>query len=141
MTVRRAVAIAIRSPDRPGQILLVRRPPDDDDLPDAWGLPAASLRPAESSQDAALRAARDKLGIHVAIHAELNRGSTPRRAFTLDMTLFDATLLDGQPAVPQPVPGVTQYADWTWGSADQLRPAARRGSLCCRLYLEHSSAP
>ena len=134
--IRRSVSLAIRRGEEPGAVLVVQRPPDDPDLPDQWGLPAASLAPGESWQDAARRAARDKLGVEVEIGDELRRGSTPRTRYTLEMRLFEARIVAGTPAVPQPVPGVTQYRAWRWGSADDLRPAAGQGSLCCRLYLE-----
>lgn len=136
--VKHAVSLAIRRPSGPG-LLLVQRPPDDPDLPNAWGLPAASLEPGEGWAEAAARAARDKLGIEVRLGRELNRGTLERRDYTLEMRLFAATIEDGEPAVPQPAPGVTQYRDWRWGEAAELAPAAHRGSLCCRLMLEAPS--
>jgi methylated-DNA-protein-cysteine methyltransferase-like protein len=131
----RSVALAISRPGRPRKLIIVRRPPDDLDLPDGWGLPAASLRPGETSDAAALRAARDKLGVVVELGPEINRGSTLRGRTRLEMRLFRATLRAGKPHVPQPVRGVTQYTAWRWDTTDALRPAADRGSLCCRLVL------
>ena len=116
-------------------VLIVQRPPDDADLPDAWGLPAASLRAGEDWEAAARRAAREKLGVEVDIGPELNRGAIQRAGYTLEMRLFQATITTGAPAVPQPFPDVTQYQAWRWGTAADLQPAADRGSLCCRLYL------
>jgi 8-oxo-dGTP diphosphatase len=134
--IRRSVSIAIGGSD--GRLLLVQRPPDDEELPDAWGLPAASLGPGESWEAASRRAAREKLGVEIEVGPELERGTTPRRGYTLEMRLFDARITAGEPAVPQPFPDVTQYADWRWGEVGDLRPAAERGSLCCRLCLEHA---
>ena len=55
--VKRSVALVIRrAPDDP-RVLLVQRPPDDEDLPDTWGLPAGSLRPGESWTEAVARSA------------------------------------------------------------------------------------
>jgi methylated-DNA-protein-cysteine methyltransferase-like protein len=136
-----SVALAISRPGRSRKLIIVRRPPDDPDLPDAWGLPAASLRPGETWDAAAFRAARDKLGIAIDVGPEINRGSTRRHRTRLEMRLFRATLRAGKPHVPQPVRGVTQYAAWRWDTADALRPAADRGSLCCRLALESPAAP
>jgi hypothetical protein len=132
----RSVAVAIRDATRPGALLLVQRPPDDADLPDAWGLPAASLRAGESWVDAARRAGRDKLGVELEVGTERNRGTTRRGDTRLTMRLFEATISRGEPHVPQPVPGVTQYTAWRWGAAAALDDGARRGSLCCRLQLE-----
>ena len=49
--------------ERPEGLLLVRRPDDDEDLPGAWGLPAATLAEGESEEDAVRRAGRDNLGV------------------------------------------------------------------------------
>lgn len=133
--LRAAVSVAIRSPERAGEVLIVRRPPDDGELPDAWGLPAASLRGDEAWEAAAERAARDKLGVRVAIEREVNRGRIERRDHVLEMRLYTAKIADGTPVVPQPHPDVTQYTDWKWGRSEDLVPAAEKGSLCSRLYL------
>lgn len=133
--LRQSVSLAIRSPDHPGDVLIVRRPDDDDDLPGAWGLPAASLRGGEDWMAAAERAAREKLGVPIAIQGEVNRGRIERREYVLEMVLFKATLGDGVPMVPQPHEHVTQYTDWRWGRSEDLVPAAEKGSLCSRLYL------
>jgi 8-oxo-dGTP diphosphatase len=142
VTIKRSVALAIRDPASPHRVLLVQRPDDDDDLPGAWGLPAASLLDGESWEEAVKRAGRDKLGVRLDPGSVLGSGSTGRADYRLDMRLYSARLLEGKPEVPQPATGVTQYQAWRWGAADELRPAARRGSLCCRLFLEaHPDTP
>jgi len=133
--VTRSVALSITHPGAPGVLLVVRRPPDDDDLPDTWGLPAASLRDGESWTDAAHRAARDKLGIAIALGRELSRGSLPRTGRRLSMRLYAAHVRSGTPHVPQDIAGVTQYVALRWSLADILETGAERGSLCCRLQL------
>jgi hypothetical protein len=72
------------------------------------------------------RAGRDKLGLEV----------RPVRSVGVDgfMTGWEAELLAGEPAVPQPGPH-TQYAELRWGDPSELVPAARRGSLCSRVLL------
>jgi len=132
--IKRSVSLAI--PDGDGRVLLVQRPPDDEDLPDAWGLPAASLDAGESWADAVRRAARDKLGVAVDPGGLLHGGQLDRPGYRLEMRLYRARLRDGDPVVPQAVPGVTQYVAWRWGPALDLVPASRAGSLCSRLYLE-----
>ena len=47
---------AIRNGDL---VVVVLRPPDDDELPNVWGLPAASLRANESWEDVVRRAGRE----------------------------------------------------------------------------------
>jgi 8-oxo-dGTP diphosphatase len=107
-------------------LLLVRRPDDDESLPGVWGLPAVSLGPGESEEDAVRRAGRDKLGVEVEPLRPVGRDQT--------MTDWEARILSGRPAVPQPGPH-TQYTDLRWGEAAELVPAARQGSLCCRVLL------
>ena len=133
--IKRAVALAILDPDRPGDVLLVQRPADDEDLPHVWGLPAASLGPHESWHDAARRAARDKLGIDVDISAMLEQGDCQRKTYNLEMRLLRASIVAGTPAVPQPHPEVTQYQAWRWGPIPELQHAADCGSLCAQLCL------
>ena len=132
---RRSVSVAIHHPET-GKVLLVQRPADDEDLPLAWGLPAASLRPGESWEDAVRRAGRGKLGVELEPGGVLREGSLDRASYRLEMRLYGARLTAGAPEVPQRDPGVTQYRSWRWGDAAELEPAAARGSLCSRLYLE-----
>ncbi len=134
--VKHSVSFAIFRPDRPEEVLVVRRPPDDEDLPDLWGLPAGSLRPGEDWTDAVRRAGREKLGVALEVGPELNRGTLERAGYTLEMRLLEAVILSGAPSVPQAEAGVTQYSAWKWGSAGDLVPASVRGSLCSRLFLE-----
>jgi ADP-ribose pyrophosphatase YjhB (NUDIX family) len=132
--VKRSVSLAVREPGGSG-LLLVRRPPDDAELPGVWGLPAATLTDGEGWEQAVRRAAREKLGVEVEVGPELNRGAQVRAAYRLEMRLYAATLTGGTPRVPQPRPGVTQYSEWRWGRAEQVRPAAEQGSLCSQLLL------
>jgi ADP-ribose pyrophosphatase YjhB (NUDIX family) len=136
----RSVSVAIHRP-LDGALLVVQRPPDDEDLPDAWGLPAASLRSTESWEDAVRRAARDKLGVEVDPVEVLGEGHTQRAHYTLHMRLYAARITAGEPAVPQPHPDVTQYQAWRWGGAGDVRAAAEAGSLCSRLYLQSAGLP
>jgi 8-oxo-dGTP diphosphatase len=110
----------------PDGLLLVRRPDDDESLPGVWGLPAVSLAPGESEEAAVRRAGREKLGVDVQPGALVGREG--------GMTDWTARVSAGEPAVPQP--GVnTQYTDLRWGEPAELVPAAREGSLCCRVLL------
>jgi 8-oxo-dGTP pyrophosphatase MutT (NUDIX family) len=110
----------------PGGLLLVLRPEDDDSLPGMWGLPAASLAEGESEEDAVRRAGREKLGVEVRPVQVVGRDGA--------MTDWEAEILAGRPSVPRDGPG-TQYTELRWGDANELVPAARRGSLCSRALL------
>jgi ADP-ribose pyrophosphatase YjhB (NUDIX family) len=163
MPVKRSVAVLIRGDTAPDAVLLVQRPHDDDDLPDAWGLPAATLTGDESHADAARRAGRDKLGLELRIGRVLNEGSRQRSAYRLDMQLVEAWIRSGKPNVDagtdsdaaddtparhdanppksdasRPA-GITRYQAWRWGRLKDLRPAAERGSLCSILALRRPS--
>lgn len=150
-TVKRSVAVVVRKGPVPGgagaaggpapwaapagPVLAVRRPPDDEDLPGAWGLPAASLREGESWEDAVRRAGREKLGVRLRPGPLLREGQLEREAYVLHMRLYGAEIAAGEPEVPQEEGGVTQYTAWAWAPVERLRPAARLGSLCSRLCL------
>jgi methylated-DNA-protein-cysteine methyltransferase-like protein len=136
---KRSVSVVIHEPGATGRILLVKRPADDADLARAWGLPAASLRPGEAWEAAAKRAAREKLGVVIRLRALRNEGRADRPTGALRMRLYDATLARGTPDADAAPPGVTRYTDWRWDEEAALRPAARRGSLCCRLALESNA--
>lgn len=134
--MKRSVSVVIRSPDGT-RLLAVRRPPDDEELPGAWGLPAATLREDEDYPEAAGRIGPEKLGVRLAVGRMLRQGEAEREAYRLRMRLFEAEVAAGEPAVPQDVPGVTQYVEWDWSPPERLEAAARRGSLCSRLCLAH----
>lgn len=132
--IRQAISFAIRHPVDPERVLVVRRPPDDEELPNLWGLPAGRVRAGETDADAVVRSGREKLGVELEVGHELNRGSTERAEYTLEMRLYEARIVEGEPEVGQPHEEVTQYTAWRWGESEDLAPAAGRGSLCCRLY-------
>lgn len=119
------------------EFLSVLRPPDDDELPDVWGLPATTLRSGEDWEGALERAGLEKLGVELNPGPELNRGGTERPEYQLHMRLYEAEIRRGEPEVPQPVSGMTQYVDWEWAGPERLMPSVRAGSLCSRLFLEH----
>ncbi len=135
---KESVAVVIRKPQEAEKVLTVLRPETDEDLPDVWGLPAATLRPGESWEDAVRRVGIEKLGVHLKVGEQLERGSLERRDYQLQMRLYEAEIEKGTPFVPQPDDEYTQYKKWKWGTGADLQPAAQRGSLCCKLFLRAS---
>jgi ADP-ribose pyrophosphatase YjhB (NUDIX family) len=91
-----------------------------------WGLPAASLAPGESEEDAVRRAGREKLGVEVRPIEPVGTDGPMRD--------FRAEIVTGEPAVQRGGTG-TQYAEVRWGGLAELVPAAREGSLCSRVLL------
>jgi 8-oxo-dGTP diphosphatase len=136
--LKRSVSLVIEGRDG---LLLVRRPDDDESLPGAWGLPAATLRPGEGEEDAVRRAGRDKLGVEVRPLRALGEASEERPGYRIAMRDWEVEIAAGEPAVPQRGDG-TQYESCRWGDPAELVPAARRGSLCARVLLrERGIAP
>jgi len=115
-------------------LLLVLRPQDDPEFPGAWGLPAVSLEPGETLEEAAQRVAREKLGARVALRFPVAFGREERSTCTLELWVYEAGLL-APVRLPEPRPGKTYYTAFRFGRPEDLKEAARRGSLCSRLYL------
>ena len=123
MPPKRSISLVIEESDG---LLLVRRPDDDETLPGAWGLPAASLLEGESEEEAVRRAGREKLGVEVEPLGVVGSDGA--------MTDWAVRIEAGDPTVPQAGPR-TQYAELRWGEARDLVAAARQGSLCSRALL------
>jgi hypothetical protein len=81
------------------------------------------------------RAGRTKLGVEVRPLRPLGEAVGERPAYRIRMRDWAAEIVSGRPAVPQAGAG-TQYDELRWGDAAELLPAARAGSLCCRVLLE-----
>jgi 8-oxo-dGTP diphosphatase len=129
-----SVAIVVR--DAAGRLLVVKRDDKDKDLPGVWGLPAATIRNGESPEQAAVRAARDKLGVTVRIGRFTGEDAIEDR----HLREYEAEIVDGTPSVPQNDPSVSQYADLKYTDDPRiLLEAARKGSLCSRIYLRNTA--
>ncbi len=128
---KRSISLVVR---RGGDVLLVRRPEDDESLPGVWGLPAATLAPGESELDAVRRAGREKLGVLVRPLRPIGEASARREGGELVMRDWEVEIASGEPSVPQPAGG-TQYVALRWGDVGELEPAAAAGSLCARVLL------
>lgn len=126
-------------PGDPTRFVLVLRPEAlGEELPGLWGLPAASLKPGETEEAAALRVGRQKLGCGVQLLRVLGRGSQQRPGYRLEMTVYEAELDRAAPQLPPPRQdaGVTYYVAWRFGGAEDLGEAVERGSLCARVALQ-----
>jgi 8-oxo-dGTP diphosphatase len=128
---KRSVALAAWGEEG---LLLVLRPPEDPEFGGAWGLPAVSLEGEETLEEACHRVAREKLGTALAEARPLAFGVEERPRYTLELWVFEGRLL-APPKLPAPKPGKTYYAAFRYGHPEDLREAAKRGSLCSRLYL------
>jgi 8-oxo-dGTP pyrophosphatase MutT (NUDIX family) len=122
---KHSVAVMIFRGD---QVLVIRRPDDDDELPGIWGLPAGTCQGTESIEDIIGCIGRDKLGVTLNSHRRLVAGTQDRPTYMLQMELWEATM-DGIPAHPQ----------WQWAGLDSLELGAAKGSLCCALAIKTKS--
>ena len=129
--LKRSIALVI---ERPDGMLLVRRPDGDESLPGLWGLPAVTLEPAETEEEAVRRAGLGKLGIRVRPLRPVGAAEDERPGYRIRMRDWCAQIESGEPHVPQSGAG-TQYVALRWGDPAELAPAARAGSLCCRVLL------
>jgi predicted TIM-barrel fold metal-dependent hydrolase len=143
--VKRSVAVVVRRSD--GAFLVVRRPDDPaDPLAGVWGFPAVTLAEGEDELSAVIRAGRDKLGVHLAPGKRVGAATADRGGHLLYLADYEATIVRGVPAVPQPTVfsqsqgSVTQYAAWRYTSdpAD-VAAAAAKGSVCCQIFLQDNS--
>ena len=133
--VKRAISYVIYNENR-SKILIVRRPNNDEDLPNFWGLPAGSVKDGETKEDAIIRSGRDKLGVELEVVGLSGKDNLERDKYILHMEDYEAKIISGEPEAPQKVEGITQYSDWRWGVADDLREIASKGSLCTQIYLK-----
>src|SRR3954469_17595132 len=86
--IKHSLAVMVFKDD---QVLVIRRPDDDDELPGVWGLPAGSYRSEESSADLIARMGRDKLGVILTPVRKVAAGTQNRAAYKLEMELWVAS--------------------------------------------------
>ena len=132
-----AVSYVIYDSDR-SRFLIVKRPSDDKELPDVWGLPAGMVSEGESFQEALRRSGMEKLGVQLEPVTLVGKGQVDRGDYVLHMEEYEARIVSGEPSVPQSKEGVTQYQELKWGVSSDLEEAASKGSLCSRIFLENN---
>lgn len=138
---KHSVAVVVRGDD--GTFLVVKRPADPaDPLAGAWGFPAVSPGPDEDDQAAVLRTGRVKLGVELAVGPMIGERSDDRGSHLLHLAEYEARILSGTPSVPQADTSMTQYVDAHFtANPAELSEAARRGSLCARIFLDAQAPP
>ena len=101
-------------------------------------MPAATVGESETPEQAVRRLGSQKLGMTLAIVAEIARGKQDRAEGELSMVLFETRAVEAEPKLGRgdEADGVTYYTDWKWAEAEVFEPTAAAGSLCCRLFLE-----
>ncbi|MEX2582721.1 MAG: NUDIX hydrolase [Gemmatimonadota bacterium] len=139
--VRCSVAVVVRRVGD-GHVLAVRRPPDDEHLPDVWGLPAVTLTDGELPEAGLRRVGREKLGVELEPIRFLGIQATDRGAYELILMDLEARIVSGEPDVLAATTSTTRYVEQMWTNEMQtFVDAATRGSLCSRILLEHAGHP
>ena len=131
---RESVAIVIKDED--GRFLAVKRA-DDDSFPGMWSLPAATVRDGESLEDAAKRAAKDKLGVDIKMVGEIGDASKDAHDCVKHMTEFEVEIVGGaKPTLEVRDPTVSRYSEMKYCDEPSLLiPATKSGALCSGIYL------
>jgi hypothetical protein len=127
LPVKHSIAVVVRDGN---QVLAIRRPDDDDELPGIWGLPAGTFRDSETLDDLIRRIGSDKLGVSFRPLRKLAEGAHDRERYRLEMELWEAAMTG--------TPDIAGRIQWKWTSFDGLKHGSEQGSLCCRLALEAS---
>lgn len=136
-STRCAVAAVVRHPEAPDTFLAVKRPPDDEELPDLWGLPAVTLQPGELPEEGLRRIGTSKLAAPIEPTRFVGVTSADRGGYQLVLMDIEARLTDGRPAVTDADPEGTKYVSQRWTSdVTLLQESARNGSLCSQVLLE-----
>ena len=125
LPVKHSVAVMVFRGD---EILAIRRPVDDDELPGVWGLPAGTMRGSETTGELIERIGRDKLGVRLTPLRKTASGVAERPKYRLEMDLWEVSM-EGTPT----------YPEWQWASVELLRPGMASGSLCCQLAVQNKS--
>lgn len=135
--VKKTIALLIRNPGDPTQILAVKRARDDPEHPGLWGLPAGSFREGESRLDLIRRIGEDKLGVGLAPAQVVRSGEQVRETHVLQMDLWEVRITSGVPrARTGGSHGISYYECAEWAPLEILREGKSKGSLCCRLGLD-----
>lgn len=120
------------------KVLTTRRPLNDAEQPGMWGFPATSRRdPDESWEDLAIKTAKTKLGVDVRVVKLIGEDTIDRGDYTLNLKDYECEIVSGEPSVPQPTDGHTQYIELRY--TDDYKPlieTAKAGSLCTKIFLE-----
>ena len=142
LPVRCAVAAVVRREDGSSSFLAVRRPPDDDRLPDVWGLPAVSLLPGELPEAGLRRLGEEKLNATLQPERFIGIRAADRGDYLLILMDIEARVAAGEPDVKRASTLRTAYVEQQWTSdLSLLAEAARRGSVCSRILLESAGIP
>lgn len=135
-----AVAVALYNPGNENEVLAVKRPADDDNLPNVWGLPAVSVKDGELPEDAVKRVGVEKLATEIKPVSYIGVMRADRGDYELILMDIKAELVGNEPSVQNATTTGTKYIDQKWTDDYSIfKDAATKGSLCSRILLESKS--
>lgn len=106
-----SVALVISNSNNEGEILVVQRPPDDDSLPNIWGLPASSLKGNELPEEIVKRIGREKLSTEVQPVSMVGIKRVDRGDYELILMDIKAKVVGKEPNVKEGRSEGTIYVD------------------------------
>ena len=116
---------------------MVRRPADDESLPNVWGLPAVNVAEDELPEDALRRIGVEKLSTTIEPISFVGVKRAEREKYELILMDIKAELVGREPSVFDATTTGTKYVDQRWVSDYSIfKEAAGKGSLCSRIFLE-----
>jgi len=137
MNLKFSIAVALVNPRNRKEILVVKRPEDDDKLPGVWGLPAISLVKNELPEAAVRRLGREKLDVEIEPIETIGIKYEDKAGYQLILLEIKCKLLFGKPDVWRAETKATKYVDQRWTEDYSiLQKAADMGSLCSQIFLD-----
>jgi ADP-ribose pyrophosphatase YjhB (NUDIX family) len=134
--IKFAVAVALYNPRNPEEVLAVKRPDTDNDLPGVWGLPAVVVKAGELPEDAVRRLGLEKLSTNIEPVSYIGIQHADRGDYDLILMDVRAELTGDEPSVVQAPTMNTKYTAQQWTSDYAVfNEAAAKGSLCSRILL------
>lgn len=135
--IKTAVAVFLKSPKLTNEFLIVKRPADDENLPNVFGLPAVSLANNELPEDAVRRVGKEKLATEINPTKFLGSKYIERETYILILMDIEAELSGVEPDVLLAETKNTKYIAQEWTSDfSRLIEAASKGSLCSQIILD-----
>ncbi|RYG59066.1 NUDIX domain-containing protein [bacterium] len=86
---------------REGEVLLSKRPPDADHLPDVWEFPGGKVEEGESAAEAAVREAREEIGLAVEVVTAREPIEWEYEKRFVTLYPFDCRIVSGEAAALQ----------------------------------------
>lgn len=107
MSLKDGVVAILR--DGSGRYLFIRRGLQLKRAPGWWCFVGGEVEPGESLEAAVAREVREEVGLRVVVRDRVHESLSPNGEFRLHW--FTTTL---EPAGQEPVPSVTEVAEWRW---------------------------